>query len=51
MDFVTFFIGVVVLWMGSRQEAEGAGLPMIVGGACLTVFGIVWVLAKRFNVF
>jgi hypothetical protein len=51
MDLATVFIGAAVLWIGYRSEAEGAGLPLMVGGGCVLIFGIVWVLAERFNVF
>ena len=51
MDIATFLLGIVLVYFGRKQEITGAGLPMVVGGACFILFGAVWVLAKRFNVF
>ena len=51
MDIATFLVGIVLVYIGRKQEVTGAGLPLIVGGACIILFGAVWVLAKRFDVF
>lgn len=51
MELVTIAVGLVLLWLGIRQEMGGAGLPLIVAGACMTLFGIAWFLGNWFSVF
>ena len=51
MDIVTLLVGLVIVYFGRRCETEGAGLPLVVGGWCIAVFGVVWILAARTHVF
>jgi hypothetical protein len=51
MELVTVAVGIVILIAGVRQETSGAGLPLIVAGACLTLFGVAWFLGNRFEMF
>jgi hypothetical protein len=48
MDLVTLIVGVVVVYIGMKQEISGAGLPLIIGGACLALFGAVWFYSNHF---
>ena len=47
MDIVTLLVSIVVFFYGRRQEAEGAGLPLMVAGIFGIIFGVVWILATR----
>ncbi len=47
MDIVTLLVSIVIFVYGRRQEAEGAGLPLMVVGIFGIIFGVVWMLATR----
>jgi hypothetical protein len=49
MDLATIIVGIVIVVLGVRQETSGAGLPLIVAGACMALFGMVWFLGNHFN--
>jgi hypothetical protein len=51
MELGVFIMGVLFLVMGVKAKDTGAGLPLIVGGACLALFGAVWFLAVHFSAY
>jgi hypothetical protein len=40
-------VGVLILWVGWKARDTGAGVPLLVGGACLALFAVVWYWAER----
>lgn len=47
MDFITVITGIVILVGGWRARDTGAGIPLMVAGAGLALFGAVWWLAEH----
>ena len=49
MDLITLLVGIVIIFIGSRQDFSGAGLPLIVTGVCIALFGVVWFANNHFS--
>ena len=49
MDLVTLIVGIVIIIVGVKQETSGAGLPLIIAGVCIALFGVVWLVNNHFS--
>jgi hypothetical protein len=47
MPLGLILVGALICWGGWKARDTGAGVPLLVGGACLALFGIVWYWAER----